>query len=142
MVMSETKLGNVIYSPNEISAAREAAMAKTEPQSFKVGDFVEAFGRYGAVTSTSNWVEVKFEDGTLAVFQQDGKFAAWHALPSLKLIERPKRKETRTVEAWVNVYLNGGQVLYHKKVTADLYAGSNRIACVRLTGSYEVEVEE
>ncbi len=53
--------------------------------------------------------------------------------------------KTRTVdvERWVNIY-HGDQVsgAHHSQKAADMHADSNRIACIKLKGTYEEEVEE
>jgi hypothetical protein len=60
--------------------------------------------------------------------------------------EKPKRKVKRTVEVvrWVNVGPSTGHLYFPTKEKADEWAadyGSDRIACVELRGSYEVEEE-
>ncbi len=74
-------------------------------QQFQVGDIVEAFGCRGEVSRIDNtdcWpVDVVFpevkEQGS---FLLDGRDSVWHKAPSLKLIERPKKK----VIKWVTLY--------------------------------------
>jgi hypothetical protein len=53
---------------------------------------------------------------------------------------------TKTVEMWANIYPNGNSVAHTSKQSAEKAAEVNniagltdRIACVKLTGSYEVE---
>jgi hypothetical protein len=63
---------------------------------FKVGDAVEAFGVRGLVSRIGSgdtlpvFVELETEDTDR--FTKDGRAYSWHKEPSLKLIERPKRK--------------------------------------------------
>lgn len=55
---------------------------------------------------------------------------------------KPKRKIKRQTELWGNVYLHpqAYTITYSSREEADKYAcKSNRVACVRLTGEYEVE---
>jgi len=63
---------------------------------FKVGDKVSAFGVEGEVISLdekNNYpITVEFDDDHLSFFMIDGRASAWHKEPSLKLIERPKKK--------------------------------------------------
>lgn len=52
----------------------------------------------------------------------------------------PKQKVTKTLEMWANVYPDGELSTWKTKYDADFYAmNRTRIACVRLTGCYEVE---
>ena len=56
--------------------------------------------------------------------------------------EKPKREVTHTIERWVNVYPSGTAGVYHDtKQQAKAYSERNgvihnRIACVKLTGTY------
>jgi hypothetical protein len=50
-----------------------------------------------------------------------------------------KQMVTKTVEKWMNIYPTGEGPAWESKEGADMYAKDNRIACVKLTGSYEVE---
>lgn len=67
-----------------------------EIMEFKVGDICEAFGLKCFVIDINkkhNYpVKVSFEGGYCRNFLMDGKFEDWHLEPSLKLIERPKKK--------------------------------------------------
>jgi hypothetical protein len=57
--------------------------------------------------------------------------------------ERPKRKVKKEVEVWLNVYPDEpfrlGNVHGSRKDADSLGSVEQRIACVRLTGTYEVE---
>lgn len=71
---------------------QEAAKAKDV---FQVGDIVEWCDVRGVVESTSgmlSYVQCKFGDTRKQTFTSDGKLCTWHIVPSLKLIERPKKK--------------------------------------------------
>jgi len=52
---------------------------------------------------------------------------------------RPKRKSVKTVEVWMNLYPRGKATTHLEQYEADRRALSDRIACVKLTGEYEVE---
>jgi hypothetical protein len=56
---------------------------------------------------------------------------------------KPKQKKmvTKTVEYWMNFYGSGYRLIYSSKELADRAATPERIACVKLTGTYEVEEE-
>jgi len=109
-------------------------------QKFKVNDIVEAFGVRGVVIEIrGDLVGVALANRYYVDFHGDGRQKDWHLEPSLKLIERPKKKVTKTVEAWANVYPNGDHGLSLSKESADARAGCERIALVKLSGSYECE---
>lgn len=68
---------------------------------FEVGDIVEAFGVRGVVEGNALDESIQVRFGThVTYFYPDGKAALWHATPSLKLIERPRK--TKKVKVWVN----------------------------------------
>lgn len=48
-------------------------------------------------------------------------------------------KVTKTLEGWVNVYGTYMGMVHKTRDDADRSAGSTRIACVKVTGTYEVE---
>lgn len=120
----------------------------------KVGDKVwrpvkgKPEGEWGEITeinpNEANGYPIVAFDLTFAV---DGRerhrdgfsslFWAPVALPPLP--ERPKRKIIKNVEFWTNIYTYGPTLLYITREMADRYAVSGRIACVKLTGSYEME---
>lgn len=122
---------------------------------FQVGDIVEAFGVRGEIISLENSpsypILVKFYDtGTFwnkAAFIIDGKFEDWHKEPSLKLIERPKKKVKRTywfataLVEWDNVFKRGiSELTLDKEELNDSYRGVN---CKdRQIHSIEIEEEE
>jgi len=120
-----------------------------EPSSktqFKVGDICSAFGCEGRVVNVFNDaeypIEVKFENDTQTCwFIKGGKYQTWHKTPSLVLVSRPKKMVTKTVEKWINVYPSHNSWTYNSEAEANNSVGINRIACVKLTGEYEVEEE-
>lgn len=76
---------------------QEAAKPKDAPI-FQVGDIVEWCDVRGVVENTSgmsSYVQCKFGDIRKQTFTSDGKLCTWHIVPSLKLIERPKKKVKR-----------------------------------------------
>lgn len=114
---------------------------------FKVGDKVNWLGSTGELVvidpNSTHPLEVYFEkhDST-EVFTLDGRYHVEQD-PSLKLIERPKKKVKKTTEVWVNIYgpgLGTGEFCHSEK-QADTQALKDRIACVKLTGEYEVDEE-
>ena len=80
-------------------------------------------------------------------FTKDGKRFPTAQSPDLfygppEIIGPPKPKRTvkRTLKRWVNVYANNsGNHSFPTKEAADRYSELGRIACVELTGTYEVE---
>jgi len=61
---------------------------------FKVGDIVEAFGVCGIIIAEHGKIMTIQLDGVTGTdsFLKDGRAADWHKEPSLKLVERPKKK--------------------------------------------------
>lgn len=63
---------------------------------FEVGDIVEAFGLKGIVVKIRDCqyfpIQVKFCNDNSATFCSSGKLQSWHLEPSLKLIEKAKKK--------------------------------------------------
>ena len=70
---------------------------------FQVGDEVEGFGLRGKVTMLNRYgiIDVCWE-GTKNVdyFDETGRGETWHKEPSLKLIERPKKKVMKRFWLW------------------------------------------
>jgi hypothetical protein len=62
----------------------------------------------------------------------------WDEIPIIAP-PRPKRLVTKTAVGWMNVYPSNVFEFWDTQATADEYASKRRIACVKLTGSYEVE---
>jgi len=56
--------------------------------------------------------------------------------------ELPRKKKKVKLTKWINVYRNHPSYAYETRELADTYADCNRIACVEMTGEYEVEVTE
>ena len=56
----------------------------------------------------------------------------------------PKKvKRTFEERVWLNKYPHGLTSYYHKtREEADINASANRIACIEMVGTYEIEVEE
>lgn len=60
--------------------------------------------------------------------------------PEITAPPRPKKKVKKVIERYFNVYPNEIQSFsYFTNHEADLSAANHRIACVKLTGEYEVE---
>ncbi len=123
---------------------------------FKAGDKV-IMGELEGVLISNRVVEYPLEfvpngmpvsDGILLTI--DGKKHPHHPKPVIKLLERPKRKEKRTVTFYANVYPDGTKFVYESKNRA--LAGVAAVAefstrkvlqeAVPCTGEYEVEVDD
>ena len=52
---------------------------------------------------------------------------------------KPKEKIVKKITVWVNAYPSHVSVSHNTKEIADVVCSERRIACVELTGSYEVE---
>jgi hypothetical protein len=114
---------------------------------FKVGDRVEFGGLEGVVLREDHsrkyslYVDLKGEVDS-HWFTSDGRIDVRHTKPLLNLIERPKKKVKKTMEAWANVYPHciGAPDFSREFVDSENDNMTNkRIACVKLTGEYEVE---
>ena len=72
-------------------------------QEFEVGDSVEAFGCNGVVVPNinENYIDVSFGGDNIICFFKNGNYFTWAKEPSLKLINKKKKKVKKTIEAWV-----------------------------------------
>jgi hypothetical protein len=70
----------------------------------------------------------------------DFKLKGYHSKSEMRRLEAGKRKvKKKKITAWANVYPERSPHLYDTKRIADRLADNDRIACVELTGEYEVE---
>lgn len=133
-------------SNNGFYSGRFELVEEIPKTQFKVGDICSAFGCEGTVkqiaTGCTYPVQVALNGEHYHWFTLDGKLTDWHKTPSLKLVSRPKKMVTKTVEAWANVYAHCIPDLFNCKANAEARASNSRIACVKLTGTYEVEVDD
>lgn len=119
---------------------------------FKLGDNV-LYGEHKAViTSRSDDrdfpIVAKIESTGELSFTIDGKEYIRQSYPALSFISRPdklKKKVKKTIERWANVYDDG--LVICASVKDALQASDDngvraKVICVKLTGSYEEEVEE
>ena len=126
----------------------EVVEDKKEIFRFKVGDIVEAFGLRGVVTSSNNPIGnalfVEFKSGEATWFRTDGTLKHWHKEPSLKLIERPKKKVKKERTVWINVYPDNKQIIHPSYEVANglLIPGSykERLACIETKLEWEEEI--
>ena len=80
---------------------------------FQAGDVCEAHGNKGKVIEVELFspyvIVVMFDDGPIERYLPCGRLAKYHKEPSLKLIERPKKKVTKTMyQAIVQDVLHNG----------------------------------
>jgi hypothetical protein len=93
------------------------------------------------------WVVFDEYAGVTTTFTNDGRFDSLDKTPDLyydppEIIGPPKPKRTvkRTLKKWANVYEGGNcHHVFSTKASAESGASYDRIACVELTGTYEVE---
>jgi len=91
-------------------------------------------------------LNVLLETGDLVAITEDGKddpqghaqIWFWDEV-IIEAPPRPKRKVVKKVERWVNVYPRSMSKLHSTEGVADACASGDRVACVKLTGEYEVE---
>lgn len=118
---------------------------ENEQSLFQKGDIVEAFGLRGKVVFTYSKghysVKVKYDTGSFDDFTSHGLYANHHKEPSLKLVERPKKKIKKTVELYVNIYPNKDVLPSHKTARQAIDAASSGaiVKGVKVTGEYEIE---
>lgn len=113
---------------------------KTE---FQVNDIVKIRGgqAHWVVTDTKSFKNIEYP---IATYLQDGSsYTRYFSAQDIELVTKAKRKVKKTIEGWVNVYekMESGSVLFTDESTANCASqlGRKRIACVHMTGSYEVE---
>lgn len=90
---------------------------------FEVGDKVEAFGVEGVIrdiSSSSGLIVVDFITGNSDTFYKDGSFYSWHNEPSLKLIEKAKKKVTKEVVLYRYTVKFDGEIFQSPWTTASL----------------------
>lgn len=63
----------------------------------------------------------------------------YHSKPEISDPPPPKRMVKKTIERWMNVYEEGHAYVHETEREADRDRALGRIACVHLTGEYEVE---
>jgi hypothetical protein len=135
---------------------KENAMKTNETtfENAKVGDKVYSFtsgeGEICQVDFASSYsIMVKSPAGhesftTKGAYRMNGEQTLFWSKPVFETPTRPKRVAKKDVVRWANVYPynnNVGAHNYPTKEEADSKASNERIACVRLTGTYEVEEE-
>lgn len=115
---------------------------------FQVGDKVSAFGVEGVVTRITDVVlfpiKVDFPDNINTSFTIDGRYLGWHKEPSLKLIERPKKKVKKYKVLFKNLqYKNQFHVSgdeYADREDFESRTSGNQF--IQLIKESEIEVEE
>jgi len=117
---------------------------------FQVGDKVSAFGVEGEVLHNNACVlknfpvVCKFGNNVINYFMKDGKYCDWHKEPSLKLIERPKKK----VKKYKVLFQQGADfdVSHGVYTSEDTFNRHNNndlgIKFIQLIKESEIEVEE
>jgi hypothetical protein len=113
----------------------------------KVWDFTYGWGKIYNIDLNSDYpIKVERLNEMDESYTFDGKLGDEEA-PTLfwdeikyEIPTKPKRMVTKTIECWVNVYSNGVGCLTESEEAADkAKRGNYRVACVKLTGTYEVE---
>lgn len=112
---------------------------------FKVGDKVDWLGLKGKIISIkqmgfSNYPVIVDFGVVKESFTVDGRWIE-EQQPSLKLIERPKKKVKKEIQVWVNVY--GGEGYLGKVYLSNEEADEmNRARIALATGTLTYEVDE
>jgi hypothetical protein len=114
----------------------------------KVWDFINGWGTISAIyTDVPYPIMVLFLGRERDAYTSRGQMNMRGGLVTLfwdeikyEIPTKPKRMVTKTIECWVNVYSNGVGCLTESEEAADkAKRGNYRVACVKLTGTYEVE---
>lgn len=114
------------------------------PFPLQVGDVVDYGGLQGTVVDVYNnslaqVAEVISINKRRTDFYLDGTTMQGQTKPVVTIVSRPKKKVKKKLEGWVNIYKDG-HCLYPNKESADRTANKDvRVACVKVTGEYEVE---
>lgn len=114
---------------------------------FQVGDKISAFGVEGEVVSINVSgdfpIKCNFVDGYSATFSSDGRYYDWQE-PSLKLIERPKKKVKKYIVLFKRLeYENQFQVSGdHYADREDFESRTYGNQFIQLIKESEIEVEE
>ena len=128
--------------------ANEIAKAEFK---FQVGDVVrvpwsrkEYVLEHTAREYNDNIHPLGFRDGedNMNTFTLEGRHRSVHELPILFLVRRPKKKVTKTLTRWVNLYPNDNTGVYTydtKQAALAAYSIEHKIATLQVTGTYEVE---
>jgi hypothetical protein len=129
----DAKVGDKVWRPTSNGNGEWGEISKVHSISEAThGIYVRFDG--GERSFTARGCEIGF-DGFPAIF--------WAPVQLPPLPTRPKRKVKKTVEGWLNVYVNPyWNACFHlERDEADRnQIGCNkRIACVHVTGEYEVE---
>lgn len=125
-------------------------MNETTFENAKVGDKVwtvtDDWGEIVEIIETSEYpIIVEFEACQLS-FTVKGFYYETEKRQSLfwneikyEIPTRPKRKSIKKIECWMNIYSDGDNTIHKTKDKANENACTYRIACIKLTGEYEVE---
>jgi hypothetical protein len=130
---------------------RDLVEQVVEEPKFKLGDKF-----YSILYGLGNVVEINLESqhpilvkcGDLySSYTLEGKSLINNVNPTLLTLDEarakgydvPKQKVTKTLETWANLYLGGTVRCHPSKEEADSMRNSQRVACIKLTGTYEVE---
>ncbi len=100
---------------------------------FEVGDIVEAYrvrGKVDEIDSDPNnlypvlvWFDSLYSD----CFTLDGKTRSWHKEPSLKLIERPKKKVTGSFDGYFTEDEKGHKIIFNSFQEANDYSYTKEV---------------
>lgn len=96
---SSSFMGDVNMTPRRFCKCGETWLPKPKEESktvFDLNDRVTAFGVDGVVISVEDGdyypIKVRFSNTSYASFCRSGKLELWHLEPSLRLIEKAKKK--------------------------------------------------
>lgn len=123
---------------------------KKEDVGRRVWDFSRGWGEIKQFCTGDYPISVLLDSGIIISFSVDGRYSKHHSTSlfwdEIKFTEppRPKRMIKKTIEKWINIYSSNLPTIgaYPCEDQANQFAAKGRIACVKLTGEYEVEIDE
>ena len=116
---------------------------------FQIGDIVESHGVIGKIESINDpesdcypIVVVFDQDGIINISYYDlnGKSEAWHKEPSLKLIERPKKKVTGSFDGYLFEDEKGDKTIFNSYLDVMNYRYTKELKYpknIKVTYEYE-----
>lgn len=95
------------------------------------------------ITAAKSGLSINYTLDGRYYLDDDAPQSLFWDVPQFTPPPRPKRLVKKQLEGWVNVYKGGNEVYYSAiyNTEADAYdaADTDLIACVKITGEYEVE---
>lgn len=109
---------------------------------FQAGDIIEFGGLEGIILQIRSDTEypliVRLSNQEVISFTLKGLYSNTHTKPLLNLVKRPKKLVKKQIIGWANIY-PGFTCFHNTEQLANNGHLRDRIACVKVTGEYEIE---